>query len=216
MKPIRLANLLILTAGAVLILALVWSSAAAVATGTEANSQPGPRSVDAATATVTLYTVADSYVYSASPTKNYGTAPTLIVGREGTSAIGRALFRFDLATIPAGATIQSATFEAYLVQSSTSPSTLDVELKRVDTSWQEATVTWNTLLSYTGANNVTGVGTALVYYSWDVASVVQTWVNGSPNHGLALVSKDEGKLGWRGFASKESAVSPGRYDAGSG
>jgi hypothetical protein len=121
---------------------------------------------------------------------------------------GRALFRFDLSLIPAGATVQSATFRASLVQTSSSPDTLDVELKRIDASWQEGTVNWNTQPDYTGANNVTGVGTTLGYYGWDVTSLVQTWVNGATNHGLALMSKNETTLGWRGFASTESAVSP--------
>jgi len=123
-------------------------------------AQRGARG-QAPNATITLNPVADAYVYSASPTTNYGTATTLYVGSQSTSATGRALFRFDLSSIPAGATVQSATFQAYLVQSSSSPTTLDVELKRIDAPWQEMAVIWNTQPGYTGANNVTGVGTAV-------------------------------------------------------
>jgi len=47
----------------------------------------------------------------------------------------------------------------------------------------------------------------LGYYGWDVTSLVHTWVNERSNYGLALMSKNETTLGWRGFASKES-VSP--------
>ena len=154
--------------------------------------------------TSTLNPVADAYVYSAAPATNYGAAPTLYVGSQSTSATGRALFRFDLSSIPAGAMVQSATFQTYVVQSSSSPTTLDVELKRVDASWQEMVVSWNTQPGYTGANNVLGVGKSLGYYSWDVTSLVQTWVNGAPNRGLALMSKNETTLGWRGFTSRES------------
>jgi hypothetical protein len=153
---------------------------------------------------VTLTPKADTYIYSAAPTANYGTATTLYVGSQSSSAIGRALLRFDLSAIPTGATVQSASFQAYLMQASPSPATLDVELKRIDTSWQEGTVIWNTPLGYTSANNVVGVGTVLAYYSWDVTGLVQTWVNGAPNRGLALISKNESTLGWRGFTSKES------------
>jgi len=158
--------------------------------------------------TVILTPVADAYIYSAAPTTNYGTATTLYVGSQSTSATGRALFRFDLSVIPTGATLLNADFQAALVQTSSSPATLDVELKRIDTSWQEDEVTWSTSLSYTGANNVTGVGTALGYYSWEVTSLVQTWVNGATNNGLALMSKNESTLGWRGFASRESVSPP--------
>jgi len=156
--------------------------------------------------TVSLPIIADSYVYSAAPTTNYGSAPTLYVGSQSTSATGRALFRFDLSKIPGGATVLSANFQAYLAQTSSSPATLDVELKRIDAPWQEMTVTWNTPPGYTGANNVIGMGTGLAYTSWDVTSLVQTWVNGASNNGLALLSKNETTIGWRGFASRESTA----------
>jgi hypothetical protein len=204
MKPNRLIALLILTAAAALILVFARPGEAA----TTLAAQPGARAGAAPDATITLNPVADAYVYSASPTTNYGTAPTLYVGSQSTSATGRALLRFDLSSIPAGSTVQSASFQAYLVQTSSSPATLDVELKRIDAPWQEGTVTWNTQPGYTGANNVIGVGKTMGYYSWDVASLVQTWVNGNPNYGLALMSKNESTLGWRGFASRESTAPP--------
>jgi hypothetical protein len=204
MKPNRLADLLILTIATLLILALVRPGATAMTTV----AQPGARVGLAPGATITLYAVADAYVYSAAPTTNYGTASTLYVGSQSASAIGRALFLFDLSTIPAGATVQSASFQAYLTQTSSSPTTLDVELKRIDAPWQEMAVTWNTQPGYTGANNVIGVGKTPAYYSWDVTSLVQTWVNGTPNRGLALMSKNESTLGWRGFASRESTSPP--------
>jgi len=159
--------------------------------------------------TVSLTPVADTYIYSAAPATNYGAAPTLYVGSQSTSATGRALFRFDLSMIPGGATVLSARFQAYLVQTSSSPAILDVELKRIDAPWQEMVVAWNTQPGYTGANNVMGVGTALAYYGWDVTGLVQTWASGAPNRGLALLSKNESILGWRGFASKESVSPPG-------
>jgi hypothetical protein len=176
---------------------------------------PTPTSTPSATptatptpVTVSLTPVADAYIYSAAPATNYGAAPTLYVGSQSTSATGRALFRFDLSAIPPGVTVQSAMFQAYLAQSSSTPATLDVELKRIDTNWQEDKVIWNDALSYTGANNVLGVGMTLGYTSWDVTSLVQTWVSGAPNRGLALMSKNESTLGWRGFASKEGASPP--------
>lgn len=158
--------------------------------------------------TVVLAPVADTYVYSAAPTTNYGAAATLYVGSQSASAVGRALFRFDLSGIPSGATVQSAVFQAYLAQTSASPALLDVELKRSDASWQEMTVIWASQPPYTGAANVLGVGLAPGYYEWNVASLVQTWVGGAANNGLALVSKNESAIGWRGFASRESSAPP--------
>lgn len=158
--------------------------------------------------TVVLTAVADTYVYSSSPATNYGAAAVLYVGSQSASVTGRALFRFNLAGIPAGATVQDARFQVYLVQSSASPPVLDVELKRSDAAWQEMTVTWSNQPPYTAANNVLGVGLAAAYYEWNVTSLVQTWVNGAANHGLALVSKNESTIGWRGFASRESSAPP--------
>jgi hypothetical protein len=152
--------------------------------------------------------VADAYIFSDTPTVNYGKSPILYAGRQTGGAIGRALFRFDLSGIPTGAIVQSASFEAYLLEPSTAPATLALELRRIDTAWQEGTVAWATPLKYTGANNVMGVGTATTYYSWKVGPLVQTWVNGSVNHGLALFSQNEGSVGWRGFASRERTAPP--------
>jgi hypothetical protein len=157
---------------------------------------------------VSLKPEADAYVFSATPTANYGMAPTLYVGNQSATATGRALFRFDLSAIPAGATVLSASFEAYLAQAPDSPSRLDVELKQINQPWEEGTVSWRTPLSYTGANVIKGVGAASGYYSWNVTSLAQAWVRGAPNRGLALVSQKEGALGWRGVASKESDASP--------
>lgn len=159
--------------------------------------------------TINLEPVADAYILSAAPAANYGTAPTLYVGRQSERALNRSLFRFDLSDIRSDATVLSASFRAYLVGASESPRELSVELKRIDTAWEEATVRWSTPLEYTGMDNVLAVGTAAGYYSWDVTSLVRAWVNGgTSNHGLALWSADEDLLGWRGFASRESPLDP--------
>ena len=158
--------------------------------------------------TLSLGPVADAYILSAAPGANYGTAATLWVGRQSERALNRSLFRFDLSGIPEDATVLSAGFRAYLVGASESPRTLDVELKGIDTAWGETTVTWSTPLDYTAMDNVLAVGTPAGYYSWDVTSLVRTWVRdgAGSNHGLALWSADEDLLGWRGFASREYAV----------
>jgi hypothetical protein len=160
--------------------------------------------------TLSLEPVADAYISSAVPGANYGSAPTLGVGLQSARSIERSLFRFDLSTIPADATVLSARFRAYLVQSSSAPRTLNVELKRIDTAWEEARVTWSTPLDTTGMNNVLAVGMAADYYSWEVTSLVRTWVSSGArsNHGLALWSEDEGLVGWRGFASRENTLMP--------
>ena len=51
--------------------------------------------------------VQDAYIQLKNPTTNTGTAGSLVVDREDTD-LQRALLQFDLSSIPAGSTIQSA------------------------------------------------------------------------------------------------------------
>jgi hypothetical protein len=104
--------------------------------------------------------------------------------------------------------VLNADFQAALVQTSTSPPTLDVELKRVNDPWTEAGVTWNTQPGTASIGKVNGVGVAMDYYDWDVTGLGQDWIDGTANNGLALWSYTEATFGWRGFASRESVSPP--------
>ncbi|MGD8966322.1 MAG: DNRLRE domain-containing protein, partial [Anaerolineae bacterium] len=173
-----------------------------------ATDMPTPTPTNTPTpTTVVLNPVADAYVSYAAPDTNYGAAATLYVGKSETT-IGRSLFQFDLSDIPAGSTVISASFEAYLLAFSTSPPLLDVELKQVDDPWVELKVTWNTQPGTASIGKVNGVGVAMGTYDWDVAGLVQGWLDGTANHGLALWSDKESIFGWRGFASLQSVSPP--------
>ena len=185
-------------------------TATPTATTTATNTPTPTPTMTPTPVTLSLRLVADAYISVVAPMANYGSAPTLGVGRQSERTLDRSLLRFDLSSVPAEATVLSASFRAYLVQSSSTPPTLNVELKQINTAWEEMTVTWNTPLDYTGMDNVLAVGMAAGYYSWDVTSLVQTWLSSDAgsNYGLALWSEDEDLLGWRGFASKENTLDP--------
>ena len=157
---------------------------------------------------IVLLPAADAYISSVLPASNFGAASVLYVGSQTTNAVSRGLFRFTLGAIPSGATILDARFKAALISASTAPAILNIELKRINTAWLESSVTWNSGLGYTGAGNILGVNSTPGIYTWDVTSLVQWWVNGNANHGLALVSVSEGTFGWRGFASREASPPP--------
>jgi hypothetical protein len=160
---------------------------------------------------VVLTPVADAHVSSAYPDTNFGTAATLYVGSQSTSATGRALFRFDLGAIPPGATLAGASFRAYLVSTSTSPPSLYVEARQILKTWTETgagSVTWNNQPGTVSIGKTNPVGTALTYYDWEVTGLVQDWRSGVANYGLELMSTTEGTVGWRGFASRESVSPP--------
>jgi hypothetical protein len=158
---------------------------------------------------VTLYLTpaADAYVSLQIPSANYGTAPTLYAGKS-TSTIGRILMRFDLGGIPSGATVLSASLRGYLVEASTTPAQLSVEVRRASAAWGELSVNWSNQPATTSIGKSNAGGTAPGYYLWDIQGLVQDWVNGGANFGLSVVSLDEGVVGWRGFASRENLTDP--------
>ncbi len=86
--------------------------------------------------------------------------------------------------LPPGATLESATFNIYVVASSDRT----VEIKRITGNWDEATVSWN---SFGGAyaSDVYGsfVVNSLGWHSVDLTTLVQEWLDGTyDNFGFLL------------------------------
>jgi len=79
----------------------------------------------------------DSYTASPDPHTNYGATTTLMV--DGAKGIG--YIQFNLASIPAGATVSQATLKLF-VNGVTIPGTFNVDY--VDGEWSEATLTYDT------------------------------------------------------------------------
>lgn len=146
----------------------------------------------------TFGTVADAYVWAASPdyTGNWENLYTGMVDG-GTK---RSLVRFDLAAIPSNARVQSATLSIYLYSADAAHT---VTVHRITQTWDENSVTWLTFgnafdVSVSGsyATNATGWRTA------DVTTLVQSWVAGSAaNFGLLL--NDPSPIGSGTYYSSE-------------
>jgi len=90
--------------------------------------------------------------------------------------------------IPAGATIESATFHIYLIYASGQ----HVNAHRITDAWDEGTVTWN---SFGGAYDGTAEGgfmaDAVDWKTVDVTTLVQAWYTGAqPNYGILLDQDD--------------------------
>ena len=85
----------------------------------------------------------DTYVYEASANANFGTGVTLSL--IGFAALRqRVLIKFDLSSIPAGATIDSATLTLYGQGSGADNTPLAVHrILAASGSWTEAGATWN-------------------------------------------------------------------------
>ncbi|GEM_PF-4882408 len=143
--------------------------------------------------TVELAAVADAYVSSEDPTKNYGTETFLVAGRTGFTTT-HTYIRFDLSSLPAGATIVSAELllNVELVGSGAGgpPNPFDFYVCRAGGDWQESSITWN---------NAPGLGSeigtisnpqhGIITVTLNTA-IVQDWFdNPALNYGLVIAPK---------------------------
>ncbi len=189
--------------------------------------QPSP--VFATSATYT--TTADSYIYENEPTANYGGATALQVASYKTGANLRnkhTLVKFDLSSIPAGATIESATLQLYMTAP---PDSTDrtYDAHRVTADWTEGTgtaaspgtsdVTWDNRTTGTAwttaggdfnltptASTATGT-TPNVWLSWDITADVAAWYEATAsNYGILVkdATEDSKTIYEASFASRES------------
>ncbi len=124
---------------------------------------------------------------------NYGTASTLstAVYSSSTGTWTRSLVHYDLSSIPAGSTIQSATLYGYRSVGTSTPA---IDVFRVTGPWTETGVTWTTRPEVATAR--TGVATSpaeTAWIGWDVTPDVLAYTNGSAtNYGWMLtVTGDE-------------------------
>ena len=160
---------------------------------------------------VTLGALADTYVYEQQPSASFGTDASVRAGKDGNGPGReyRALLRFDVASLPAGATVTAATLR--LSATGGEGGNVSLELYRAGVTWDEGTATW------TGTSGGTPTGSALDtasvstttpgWVEWSVPpALLHEWMDGvSPNDGLVLVStsaKNRNAL----FASRENAT----------
>ncbi|MEO7329549.1 MAG: DNRLRE domain-containing protein, partial [Minicystis sp.] len=123
----------------------------------------------------------DTFVNSEKKSINYG-ANTLANTSGAVDANTRALFKFDLAPIPANATILSAGLT--LNQTNNGLATSHIHL--ITAAWDEATVTWNSLGNSFGPA-FAAASNANAAQLFVVGPQVQAWVNGTTvNNGFLI------------------------------
>jgi len=147
--------------------------------------------------------VADTMIYSSSPTTSYGTSSSLLLQTGGTTAV--AYMQFSLATIPAGSTVTKATLRLF-VDAVATPGSFDVY--QINTSWSEGALIFNNApplgISATGNHPVAFTANTLNNFVLiDITALAQQWVNGTViNNGIALALTTSG--GAVKFDSKEA------------
>jgi type II secretory pathway pseudopilin PulG len=172
------------------------------------------------TLTLQLGTTAggDAGIEASAPTSNNGGATNVRVSANPSARIN-ALLRFDLSSVPYGAHIVSARLELRM-WSLASPG--PVAVRRSSRAWVEGTrngggtadgATWATYdgtAAWTAPGgdfdgdvvSRTTVNSGDTWVGFDLAPLVQQWVDGAPNYGAALVG--EGALRTAEFASRET------------
>jgi hypothetical protein len=143
---------------------------------------------------------ADTYTNSAAPTTNYGSKTLLDV--DGATQV--TYVQFNLASIPAGASVSQATLKLY-VNSVTTAGSFNVDY--VNGTWAENTITAN-LAPALGSTIASGVAITAAdknqYILINVTPAVVGWLNGTQaNDGIALVA--DGSFNAT-FDSKESTT----------
>ncbi len=169
--------------------------------------------VDELTSGPTTFTSGrDATLVQSSPTTNFGTATQLEEYPRNNGYNKRASLWFNLSTIPSNAQIINATVQLYETQ--TYGVSRTVAVHRITQSWNETSVTWNTLSS--GFATTPTASTTLVWdgsLSWDqwnVTADVAAMVAGSqPNYGWLIKDNQEdlSEAYWY-FSSREGAHPP--------
>jgi len=139
----------------------------------------------------------DTFINSGSPANNAGRTGWFDAGQDGLGGVRRGLLRFDLASIPPGSTITSATLQLTVVQvPGKSPVNSTFDLFRLLSSWGEGTKSGNnggTATSGEATWNARVLGTA----NWATPGAkndAAPTASGSAN----VTAADNAKYSWSG------------------
>jgi len=145
---------------------------------------------------------------------NYGAETQTQTGQDVSGNLQRTMIKFDVSSIPAGATVVSATLRLY-VESRQGITDSNVGLYSIVTDWEESSVTWNS--SGGGGFDPASLAEPLVEWSigwkeWDVPpGLVHEWIDGvTDNYGLLLDYLGTKKNNILRFATKEH-TDPARH-----
>ena len=142
--------------------------------------------------TVTLGAIIDTYVDEELSGSNFGGSARLHAGMLPEFGFRQqSLVKFNLADIPADATIHSATFRAYLDEAFQLTS-VNLTMGRNSATWTEYGTSWNNKPACVAKNTI-AVGLSDGWKSWNALNLVNDWLSGgSANYGLCLYGPNYG------------------------
>ncbi len=137
-------------------------------------------------ATANISASKDTYLdqKSTNANDNYGGAHSLYIRSQSGDKNKRTLIGFDISSLPAGATIQSATLKLYV--NGTPNTTRNYGIYRKTANWTEGGATWNNaastyaisstdIISISASNNHS-------FVSWNVTADVDNFYSGATNN----------------------------------
>ena len=133
-----------------------------------------------------VYADQDTWIEERDPTRNYGIINELKV-KPSIDDNKRALYRFNLASIPGSSNVVSATVYFWVNTANNNP----VSIHRVTNNWTETGATWGNISSAFDPAPAASFtpATANQFVSANITSLVQQWVNASAaNNGLMLIA----------------------------
>ncbi len=144
-------------------------------------------------------TFKDARVIESTPTTTFDDEPSSIATNNVSSTNKiRGLFEFDISSIPADKTINTAVFTIFRANGSTGTySSKSMIVSRITASWVESTVTWNTQPAHSTPNSDDnpGVSTPVVLdvqYDFNIITMLKTWYDGTnTNYGLKHLWNNE-------------------------
>lgn len=164
----------------------------------------------------------DTYIREGAATTNNASSNQISVNRQASSDTRSTLLKFDLSSIPSGATVTAATLTLTTKDADTSINLLGYRLLSAYTVGQ---ATWNIRATATNWNTAGALGVGTDYNSTllidaaipatidtamdiDVATTVQNWVDGTwDNHGWLMWGSDPGSTILRDFHSSRATTS---------
>jgi len=172
--------------------------------------------------------IADSEIHRfTDPDTSYGINLSVVSGKLNNGETRRALFRFDISSVPAQATVTSVTLRLRVVMvPSGGGANSTFDLRRILKDWSETSVTWNNRVSpaspwesggvsgssdasaeASSSSSVSGNGPYTFVSTPKLVADVQSWVaNSGTNFGWLLISQDEVTAQTaRHFGSREDA-----------
>jgi len=134
----------------------------------------------------------------------------------GDDVFCRTYLRFPLDGVPSGAAVRSATLHVYVDDYWPDADGAPMSVYPVMVDWTVGGVDWYDMGAWPalgGGVYTTNVSADADWVAWDVTSLVQGWVGGVPNYGLALAAADPGSTvgDWaaaRRRAAGDPATSP--------